>query len=348
MRQAVVLSQFIKTFAQHYPQLGFRGMRQLRDDIMPPYQLVLRLALGRQAREYDLYIVALGEGHPDDVRQMLSRIAQPLEPSDGREGLRVLLAPYFSDEARALCVAAGVGVMDLAGNALLEADGLYLEVTGHESAQSRKREGAEPFRGKSERIVRRLLLEREHRWNMRELAAAANTSLGLASMTTTALANLKLANKSRQGLVALDPGALLNAWSEAYDLRRSPFLIYRSPLDVAQIEARLSMQPSQTYGLTLWSAYYHWLGRNVRERYVALYWTGAMATLEELLSLSRRPGATYLFAFQPYDPSLLWGATACENGVSVVNPLQLYLDLASGDEQEMTLAREVRAQLLGY
>ena len=58
-------------------------------------------------------------------------------------------------------------------------------------------------------------------------------------------------------------------------------------------------------------------------------------------------GSAYLF-FQPYDESLLWGAQADESGVISVNPLQLYLDLGSGDEQELALAQQVRARLLGY
>lgn len=348
MRQAVVLSQFLKSFARQHPQLAFKGMRQLRDDLLPPYQLVLRVALGQAQREADLYITVLGEGHPDDVRRVLGQIQVPPAAADGRAALRVLLAPHLEDEAQALCSAAGVGTMDLAGNALLDAPGLYYCVLGREQAGGRKRDVSAPFRGKAERIARRLLLERDRAWTMRELAAAAETSLGLASMTTTALAKQGLVAKSRQGLSAHDPTVLLDAWAEAYDLRRSPFVIYRSALAAAEIEARLREQHATPYALTLWSAYRRLMGQGVRTRYVALFWAGPTAAAEELLGLNRRVGSSYLFLFQPYDESLLWGAQADDSGIVNVDPLQLYLDLGSGDEQELALAQQVRERLLGY
>ncbi|NLX35387.1 MAG: hypothetical protein GXY68_01720 [Chloroflexi bacterium] len=347
MRQAAVMSQFLKRFAEQHPRLAFKGMRQLRDDVMPPYQLVLRVALGQGQREVDLYIVVLGEGHPDDVRRVLGQL-QPLPADDGRTALQVMVAPQLADDALALCSAANVGAIDLAGNALLDAPGLYYCVSGRDAASGRRRDVSAPFRGKAERVARRLLLERGRDWTMRELAAAAETSLGLASMTTTALAAQRLVAKSRQGLSAHDPTLLLDAWAEAYDLRRSPFVIYRSTLDMAQIEVRLREQATAPYALTLWSAYRHLMGENVRERYLALFWAGPTSAAEELLHLNRRVGSAYLFLFQPYDESLLWGAQADESGVISVNPLQLYLDLGSGDEQELALAQQVRARLLGY
>ena len=348
MRPSAVLSSFLKGFARNYPQLSFKGMRQLRDDVLPPYQLVLRLAPGHEQREYDLYIVALGSAHPDDLRPMLAQLGPLPAPDDGREALRVLLVPHLDDQARALCVAAGVSALDLAGNAQLEGQGLYVQVTGRAYAYGRKHDTSGAFRGKAERVTRQLLLSRDRQWTMRELASAADVSLGLASMATTTLAGLGLVTKSRQGLLAHDPTSLLDAWAEAYDLRKSPFVIYRSPLDVPTIEARLGTQPADTYALTLWSAYRRLLGESARERYVALFWARPMAEVEELLALSRHTGHTYLFIFQPYDPCLLWGAQPDESGVVSVSPLQLYLDLGSGDEQELALARRVREQVLGY
>jgi hypothetical protein len=348
VRQAAVLNEFLKTFARRHPQLVFRGMRQLRDDVLPPYQLVLRLALGRQERAFDLYVVALGDGYPEDVQRVLSQIAAPIEEAEGHEALRVVLAPFLGEEAQALCAAANVGAMDLAGNARLEAPGLYYEVLGRENPHSRKRDVASPFRGKAERIARRLLMAGEQRWSMRALSEAAETSLGLTSMTTTALAELGAVSKSRRGLAVHDPTALLDAWAEGYDLRRNPFVIYRTRLAVEAIEGRLRDRGGEEYALTLWSGMRQLLGEAERPKTVSLFWVGEMGAVESLLQLSRRGAPNYVFVFQPYDESLLWGAAVNDAGLRVVHPLQLYLDLGSGDEQEMALAQRVREALLPY
>ena len=348
MRQGAVLSEFLQSFARRHPQLAFRGMRQLRDDVLPPYQLVLRLALGRQERAVDLYVVALGDGNPEDVQRVLGQLEAPPKEAEGPEALPVLLAPFLGDEARARCAAVGVGAIDLAGNARLEAPGLYYEVLGRENLHSRRRDVASPFRGKAERIARRLLLTGERQWTMRELSQAAETSLGLTSMTTTALAELGAVSKSRRGLTVHDPTALLDAWAEEYDLRRSPFVVYRTRLAVEEVEARLRDRGGGDYALTLWSGMRHLLGEAERPKTVALFWMGEIAAVENLLQLVRRGAPNYVFLFQPYDASLLWGAVVHDNGLRVVHPLQLCLDLGSGDEHEMTLARRVREALLPY
>ena len=64
--------------------------------------------------------------------------------------------------------------------------------------------------------------------------------------------------------------------------------------------------------------------------------------------MSKRKGQTPVFVFQPYDESLLWGATETRDHLSVVHPLQLYLDLCSGDKEELELAESVRSRLLPW
>jgi predicted N-formylglutamate amidohydrolase len=149
-------------------------------------------------------------------------------------------------------------------------------------------------------------------------------------------------------LAVHDRTALLDAWAEAYDLRRNPFIIYRTWLAVEEIEARLRDRGGESYALTLWSGMRHLMGEAERPKTVALFWSDEMAAAEELLQLSRRGAPSYVFVFQPYDESLLWGAAANKAGLRVVHPLQLCLDLGSGDEHEMALAQRVREALLPY
>lgn len=309
------------------------------------------MAFGKSGIELTLLCAILTDGYPQDVRRCLRRI-QRAEPVERREDIvPILVAPYFSEEARALCREAGIGYFDLAGNAGLETSRVFLALSGKPNPYQREKPLRTPFEGKAERLVRALLLEPDRRWTLRELARIAGISLGLASMVSTILADMGLVAKHRAGLSLLSPKALLETWTQSYDLRRSAFCIYRSWAEVAQIEARLAnypQAPGGAWALTLWSGAYHLLQEESRAPRLALYYQGQPEHLATELHLSPDQGKTVVFVFHPYDESLLWKATEARNHLTVVHPLQLYLDLSSGDEEELRLARRVRERFLGW
>jgi len=350
VRQAEVQALFLQRFGEIYPQLQFRGMRRFPDRTYAPYALALRVAFGKSRHELDLLCVILTEGHPEEVRHFLRQVSEVRPNSAYGEALVVLIAPYFSEEAQALCREAGVGYLDLAGNAYLETERVYLLLTGKPNALPRKREVQSPLRGRAERVVRRLLLEPGRIWALRALAEAAQVSLGLVSMATTALAKNGWVAKTRQGVSLLDAKGLLDAWAGVYDLRNSPFIAYRAWDDVVILERYLARNKdfASRYALTLWSGAHHLLGEAETPGHMALFWRGAPEDLAQALRLSRDVGKGYVFVFQPYDESLLWGAVQTAEGLMVAHPLQVYLDLGSGDERELALAQRVREALLPW
>jgi len=350
VRQSEVQSLFLKNFGTLFPQLTFRGLRRLAHGSLGPYAFVLRVTLGRGAVPVDMLCAALTEGYPAEVRRFIKRL--------GREGVRpqdpdtvaVLIAPYLSPEARSLCRSAGLGYFDLAGNAGLDTTNVYLEVTGRPNPHAREKQLRSPFSGKAERVARRLLVETERTWTMRELAQAAGVSLGMASMATTALAAAGLVTKGRGRLSVSNPGAMLNAWLESYDLRRSAWHIYRSWWGVEELQQRLA-QRCRAHGrsaLTLWSGAAHLLGENLSAPRLAFYWQGDIEPLIEIMNLDEIKGRTYVFVFEPYDDSVLWETQRAGDDLEVVHPVQLFLDLGSGDDAELELAQRVRATLLGW
>jgi hypothetical protein len=351
MRQAEVESLFLTGFQSLYPQFAFRGLRRFPGRGREPFSVALRLAFGRAETAVDLLCVMLTEGTPKNIERFLERLADipPREEPDVL-ALPTLVAPYLGSEAQRLCREAGVGYFDLAGNAGLEAPGLYLDIAGRSSSAPRRREVLAPFEGKAERITRRLLLEPRTTWKMRELAQAAEVSLGLASMTTSALAAEGLVLKSRAGIQVPVPDRLLDAWAGAYDLRRSSMRILHSFEDISAVMlrlTRLSEVLGDQYALTLWTGAQQLLQDEEAPPHVALYWCGELEALLKAMHLTEDVGRSYVFAFTPYDPALLWGAGSSPERLRVVHPLQLYLDLGSGDRQELKLAQRVRQELLG-
>jgi hypothetical protein len=350
VRQSEVQSRFLKSFGTLFPQLTFRGMRRLAHGSFGPYAFVLRVALGRGSIPIDMLCAALTEGYPEEVRRFIQRIGRSGDRPEGPDTVPVLIAPFLSPEARALCHAAGVGYFDLAGNAGLDTTNVYLELGGRPNPNAREKQLRDPFAGKAERVARRLLVEPERSWSMRGLAEAAGVSLGMASMATTALAEAKLVTKGRRGLSVTDLRGMLEAWAESYDLRRSAWHIYRSWWGVEELEQRLA-QRCAAHGrgaLTLWSGAGHLLAEGPSAPRLAFYWQGDLEPLIEIMNLDEVKGRTYVFVFEPYDDSVLWETRRIDDDLEVVHPVQLYLDLGSGDDAELELAQRVRASLLGW
>jgi len=351
LRQAEVQSLFLERFGALYPRLTFRGVRSFPDRTCGPYAFILRAAFGRAGLELEMLCVALGEAFPKKLERFTRRVQEAKLAQSGADLIPVLVAPYLSEEARGLCRQAGIGYFDLAGNASLDSSQVFFEVSGKPNPHVRQRQVRTPFEGKAERVVRTLLLRPSRHWNMRDLARSSHVSLGLTSMTTTALADMEVVTKGRSGLELLAPAALLEAWSQSYDLQRSLFRVYRSWAQVPELERRLADQRKSLGGrwaLTLWSGAHHLLSLEETPPRLAVYWSGKLEGLAQALGLSEHGGRTLIFVFRPYDESLLWGARKTGRRLTSVHPLQLYLDLCSGDAEELGLAGRVRSALLPW
>jgi len=315
------------------------------------YHFALRVAFGKAEIELVLLCAPIVDGYPEVTERFIEQIQETgAEPLD-EDSLPCLIAPYFSKEARSLCREAEVGYFDLAGNANIETSAIYFNTSRRVNEHKRKKQVRTPFTGKAERIVRRLLLEQDRHWHMRDLAQAAEVSLGLASMTTSSLAEQGFVSKDHSGLDLFDAGGLLDAWSQRYDLHRNTLRTYQTRGNGSQIVRYLAEHEDDLggrYALTLWSGADRLLRQNRTASHLALYWTEPADELVQELHLNRDTGKTYVFVFQPYDESLVWEAKRTEHGLYIAHPLQLFLDLASGDEKEVALSQRVRARLLPY
>ncbi len=351
MRRSEVQSRFFKEFDELYPQFRFRALHLLhRDD--GDYDFSLSLQVGQVRQWVDMRFIVLTEGTSERVSLYLDRVR-----ADGQnQWLPAFLAPGFASEALALIERAGLAHFDLRGNVYLVNEGIYVDVSGRPNPLAPKENSPSPFEGKRERIVRRLLMDPEKTWHMRELASAAEVSLGLASMTTSDMEKEPGGlNKRRVGLSVHDPAAILDAWIRSYDLHRSPFTTFASEESLPVLVRRLAMmrdtleeQLAGQIALTLWPAAEIYLDMETLAPHLAVYWTGRSQALARALGWSQERGGTRVFVFQPYDKSVLWGRRRTPDDVPIVSALQLYLDLASGDERELGIAQELRSRVLGW
>ena len=352
MQQNEVINLLIARFEALYPQFVFRALRRLPPPgrVGIPYDLVLRIALGNAGNELALGCLVLENGYHDEVVRAIQRIVRAREQESGLEWLPILLAPYLTQDDRCLCQQNRIGHLDLVGNAGLEAPGVFVAI---ERSTPRPSPGTprtiSPYEGKAERVARQMLLMPQKIWNMRELAGQCGISLGMASMVTTALVEQGVVTKTRKGVALFNPRALLETWEKSYHFSRNPYQVYRTSVSAGKVVDRVKALPIKQpddWALTLWSGAFELLKETPEEARLGMYWAGDVAECAERLHLGRVIGDTVVLVFQPYDLSVLWQTTALTNGVRVVSPLQLYLDLASGDAEELALARRVRSRFL--
>jgi hypothetical protein len=93
----------------------------------------------------------------------------------------VLAVPYVGPGARAVCADVGVGHVDLAGNCRLVFDRVFIERSGSPNPRIERRTLRSIFATRASRVLRVLLDDTKHPWQVQQLARAASVSLGLAS-----------------------------------------------------------------------------------------------------------------------------------------------------------------------
>jgi len=156
-------------------------------------------------------------GALDRVRQDTEELTEPVIP--------LVAVPYMGEVGRSLCEEAGVGWVDLSGNARISAPGLRVHVEGRPNRFKRRGRPANLFAAKSSRIARWLLIHRGETVPQRELARATGMDEGFTSRIVRKLKEDGLAVREGSGAIAVrDPDLLLDAWRETYSFSKHSIL----------------------------------------------------------------------------------------------------------------------------
>lgn len=264
----------------------------------------------------------------------------------------LLAVPFMGPEGRRMCRAAGVGWLDLSGNAEIRQPGLNVFVEGKPNRYRRPGRPSTAFAPKSSRIARWLLLHPGQPMAQRELARATEMDEGYTSRVVARLEADGLVSRRQAGLVEVeDPGLLLDAWSEAYDFGRHRIL--RGHMAARSGEAGLRQaagtlrESGVSYAATGLAA--AWLlDRFAGFRIVTLYLAQepAPALLDALGFREDERGANTWLAV-PNDEGVFHGAGEQE-GVRCVHPVQAYLDLLAHPERAPEAAERLRAKALRW
>jgi hypothetical protein len=279
------------------------------------------------------------------VRQLQEYAGAP-----GKSGVPLVAVPYMGEVGKRLCAEAGIGWMDLSGNAHLAAPGLRVSIEGKPNLFKRPGRPRSVFAPKSSRIARCLLMQPGRAFTQRELAKASGLDEGFTSRVVRRLEADRLVVRSADGAVRVaDAGALLDAWREVYDFSRHHIvrghIAARSSDEILrQVAAALRGDRVEYAATGLAGA---WLiNAFAGFRLVAIYVSQIPSPqVQHAMGFREELRGENVWLVVPNDNGVFRGASERE-GVCCVHPVQVYLDLKNHPERSAEAAEQLRRVLL--
>jgi hypothetical protein len=191
-----------------------------------------------RGKRKNLVFEFLSVGQPRYIREAVAQVkafASAIPKSYG-----VIVAPYILDQSARIMQSEGVGFFDLAGNCLLDFDGVFIRSRGKPNPDPTTRELKSLFQPRASRVLRFLLtpalvhdsllkpgvrirpetLRRPpegRRWTVDELAGLSEVSLGWVSAVKRKLLDFEYVREEDRRIVLTKPGELLDEWGRNYD-----------------------------------------------------------------------------------------------------------------------------------
>jgi hypothetical protein len=303
--------------------------------------------VGAKDQHWTLVVECRRIGQPREVRTGVLQLKHYLEKLPGNKpSYGVLVAPFISEESARICEEAGVGYADLAGNARLSFDQVFIETRSPENPFRERREARSIFAPKAARVLRLLLQGPLRPWKVVELADAARVSLGWVSAVRQQLFAREWAVDEPGGLRVTKPGALLDAWAKGDEWAKRTTTREYSLLssDSTQLAEKLrDLLGKQPHAFTQWFA--GWLRHpytipTVVTAYVTSF--PEESVIAEKLLARRVTGGGGLRLVTPKDEGVL-NPSQSVRGFNLVSDVQVYLDLQHaglrGEEQAAELLK---------
>ncbi|NOT54487.1 MAG: hypothetical protein HOP18_07775 [Deltaproteobacteria bacterium] len=295
-------------------------------------------------REQTLVAEVKSSGQPRLAREAVNQLLRYRESLPDAYG--IFIAPYISPQAAAICTQEGVGYLDLVGNCYLSFGQVFIEREGHRNLFARKRDLRSLYSPKAARVLRVLLTDPRRPWKVQALADEAQVSLGQVANVKKLLADREWLRPQPDGLRLSNPGAVLAEWSAEYTYRHNQIRDYYSLRSLEEIEAELGAvcrEEGIPYALTGFSGAAR-LAPAVRYQRVMAYVQNDTEAVTSRLQLKAVTSGANVSLLTPYDEGVFY-ATRDYEGIRVVSPIQLYLDLhgfrGRGEEAAKVLLDEV-------
>jgi hypothetical protein len=340
----------LRALIEQVPAIKVKGIEVEPQDADRGVDILARILVA--GRPHVLLCEVKANGQPRHVRMALLQLRNYLAHF-GNEATPIFIAPYLSPEAQALCREHEVGFLDLEGNARLVFDGVFIDRLVSNKPPTERRELRSLFKPKSAQILRVMLRDPHHAWRVAELAAAAGVSLGHVSNVRSGLLDREWAQVSDRGFFLSEPGALLDAWRDAYEPPAGKRIGFYTTLHGSAFEeaARRILHAGPDKGRAVLASFSaaHWQMPYVRTG--MQYFYADDAGLEQLrvnLKLSSPSRGENVVVTVLKDEGLFLDTVEPTAGVVCTSPVQTYLDLAAAGERGREAADHLRQESLRW
>lgn len=303
-------------------------------------------------RRHTLVAEVKSSGQPRHVRSALLQLRDYVE-RQADHMTPVLIAPYLSAEAQALCREYQVEFLDLEGNARLAFGTFFISRQVANKPTVERRELRSLFKPKSAQVLRLMLRDPERAWRVTELSEMAGVSLGHASNVRSSLLDREWAQLSSDGVFLSAPDALLDAWCEAYEPPAGKRKSFYTTLHGASFEnavrdlwsagAEPGLTSLASFSAAQWLAPY---GRTGTQYFYAD--EAGLDRLSSALKLSTASKGENVVVTVLEDPGLFRDTVEPAPGVICTSPVQTYLDLSDAGERGREAADHLRRERLKW
>jgi hypothetical protein len=264
----------------------------------------------------------------------------------------LVAVPFMGNAGRRACDEAGVGWLDLSGNARIVAGGTRIIIAGRPNCFRSVGRPPNLFAPKSSRIVRWLLMHSERSITQREIARATAMDEGFVSRIVSRLErDGYIVRDSGRAVRSRDPALLLEAWREAYMFSkhavhqghvasRSGDALLRFVCDTLQVQ----QVGHAATGLAAAWVYLHFATFRIVTVYLS---SDPSPMLLEQLGCREDPRGANLWLVVPNDEGVFHGALE-KDGICCVHPVQAYLDLKDHPERAPETADRLRGEFLNW
>ena len=270
----------------------------------------------------------------------------------GADAIGVVAVPFMGELGQRICREAGVGFIDLSGNASIKAPPLLIHVEGRPNRFVPRGRPSSVFAPKSSRIARLMLLDPRRWWMQQELAESGELGAGYVSRICKRLESERLIERNADRAVRpRDAHLLLDAWRNRYDFAAHKVVrghvSARSGEELASRVSSVLEGSDHRYAMTGLAA--AWLIAPFASYRLVSVYLDALPSEEllEELKCRREERGSNLWLVRPNDAGVFQGGTIV-NGMPCVSTAQVYLDLDAMPERSDEAAEHLRKECLQW
>lgn len=293
----------------------------LLNDAGPDYILHLETPFGRKS----IYVEISASGQPRFARILIEKVNLLTEDA---KIYWMFVAPYLSEKTAEMIRNAGMGFLDLAGNCFISFGGLYIQKEGKKNPYLNRRKFNSLFKIKASRVLRVLLSNPNRYWKIAPLAKEAKVSVGHVYNVKEELLNRELAVVDNRGMRLSEPKSLLQEWCNNYQFEGTQIQSFYSLSKMAQLEKQIEefcSKRKMRYALSGFAGAAR-LAPFVRYHRIHCYVENSIDDLVKSLDLKSVTSGENIIFMNPSDDGVFYYTQRME-GVHLVSPIQLYLDL---------------------